>query len=149
MDILGIGPLELIVILIVALAVFGPDKLPEIGAKLGKGMRQMRHATREFSKEIEKAREVLDPDAEISESLKEIGGAVKGTAALAQATRNPGQAIRDSVMRELKSEPSGEAAPTPAKTKPDAEPESEDPIAASGIAPAPTTDPESPSPTEK
>ena len=36
MDILGIGPLELILILIVALMVFGPDRLPEIGAKLGR-----------------------------------------------------------------------------------------------------------------
>lgn len=104
MDILGIGPLELIVILIVALAIFGPDRLPEIGAKLGKGMRQMRRATREFSQEIEKAREAIDPDQELSQPFQEIGGTVKSAAALAQAARNPGQAIRDSVMRELKPE---------------------------------------------
>ena len=36
MEILGIGPMELILILIVALMVFGPDKLPQIGAKLGR-----------------------------------------------------------------------------------------------------------------
>lgn len=153
MDILGIGPLELIVILIIALAIFGPEKLPEIGAKLGKGMQHMRRATREFSKEIEKARETLDPDAEISDSLKEIGGAVKGTAALAQATRNPGQAIRDSVMRELKAEPAAEAPPTPARTEthdsaPAQEP-AQEPEAASEITPAPSADPEDPPPTEK
>jgi sec-independent protein translocase protein TatA len=31
-DIFGIGPLELILVLILALVVFGPDKLPDIGA---------------------------------------------------------------------------------------------------------------------
>ncbi len=109
MDILGIGPLELLVILILALVIFGPDKLPEIGAKFGKSMHQMRKATREFSQEIEKARQALDPDQEISGTLQEIGGAAKDVAAsagaLAQASRNPGQAIRDSVMHELKTQP--------------------------------------------
>ncbi len=34
-----IGPMELIVILVIALLVLGPKKLPEVGKSLGKGMR--------------------------------------------------------------------------------------------------------------
>ncbi len=38
----GIGPMELIVVLIVALIIFGPKKLPELGKSLGSGMRSFK-----------------------------------------------------------------------------------------------------------
>lgn len=38
----GIGVTELIIILVVALIIFGPGKLPEIGGALGKGIRDFR-----------------------------------------------------------------------------------------------------------
>jgi sec-independent protein translocase protein TatA len=41
---LGIGFPELLVILVVALLVFGPGKLPEIGSTLGQGLRDFRRA---------------------------------------------------------------------------------------------------------
>jgi sec-independent protein translocase protein TatA len=40
----GIGFPELIVIMVVALLVFGPSKLPEIGSALGKGIRDFKKA---------------------------------------------------------------------------------------------------------
>jgi sec-independent protein translocase protein TatA len=40
----GIGFPELIVILVIALVVFGPGKLPEFGTALGKGIRDFRRA---------------------------------------------------------------------------------------------------------
>jgi len=38
----GLGSTELIIILVVALVVFGPGKLPELGGALGKGIRDFR-----------------------------------------------------------------------------------------------------------
>ena len=38
----NIGPLEIIVILIIALVVFGPKRLPELGRSMGKGIREFR-----------------------------------------------------------------------------------------------------------
>jgi sec-independent protein translocase protein TatA len=38
----NIGPLEIIVVLIIALVVFGPKRLPELGNSLGKGIREFR-----------------------------------------------------------------------------------------------------------
>jgi len=38
----NIGPMELIVVLIIALVVLGPKKLPEVGKSLGRGMREFK-----------------------------------------------------------------------------------------------------------
>lgn len=38
----GLGATELIIILVVALVIFGPGKLPELGGALGKGIRDFR-----------------------------------------------------------------------------------------------------------
>jgi len=38
----GLGAPELIIILVVALVIFGPGRLPEIGGALGKGIRDFR-----------------------------------------------------------------------------------------------------------
>jgi sec-independent protein translocase protein TatA len=40
----GIGPTELIVVLVVALLVFGPKRLPDIGRSLGRGMREFKES---------------------------------------------------------------------------------------------------------
>jgi len=42
MDFFGIGPMELLFILLIAFLVFGPGKLPEIGRQLGKAVREFR-----------------------------------------------------------------------------------------------------------
>lgn len=38
----NIGPMELAIVLIIALVVFGPKKLPELGKSLGNGMREFK-----------------------------------------------------------------------------------------------------------
>jgi sec-independent protein translocase protein TatA len=38
----NIGPLEIVVVLIIALVVFGPKRLPELGRSLGRGIREFR-----------------------------------------------------------------------------------------------------------
>ena len=40
----NIGPLELIVVLIIALVVPGPKRLPDVRRSVGKGMREFKHA---------------------------------------------------------------------------------------------------------
>jgi len=53
----SIGVPELIIILVVALVVFGPKKLPEIGKSLGSAMREFRRASREIVDSIESGME--------------------------------------------------------------------------------------------
>ena len=41
----NIGPLELVIILVIALLILGPGKLPDVGAALGKSIREFRKAS--------------------------------------------------------------------------------------------------------
>ena len=41
---LGIGPMESIVVLVVALLIFGPKRLPDLGRSLGSGMREFKES---------------------------------------------------------------------------------------------------------
>jgi sec-independent protein translocase protein TatA len=38
----GIGPLEIIIVLVIVLLIFGPKRLPDLGRSLGKGMREFK-----------------------------------------------------------------------------------------------------------
>jgi sec-independent protein translocase protein TatA len=38
----GIGPMELAIVLVIALLVLGPKKLPEVGRSMGRGMREFK-----------------------------------------------------------------------------------------------------------
>lgn len=49
----NIGPGELLVILLIALLVFGPRKLPELGKSLGAGIREFRKGTQGLKEELE------------------------------------------------------------------------------------------------
>ncbi len=49
----GIGMQELLVVLVIALLVLGPKRLPEIARALGKGVREFRKATTEIKESID------------------------------------------------------------------------------------------------
>ena len=38
----NVGPLEILVVLVIALVVFGPKRIPELGQSLGKGIREFK-----------------------------------------------------------------------------------------------------------
>ncbi|MEQ8757820.1 MAG: TatA/E family twin arginine-targeting protein translocase [Coleofasciculus sp. G1-WW12-02] len=60
MNVFGIGLPEMALILIVALLVFGPKKLPEIGRSLGKAIRGFQDASREFESEFKREAQQLE-----------------------------------------------------------------------------------------
>ena len=59
----SIGPMEVILVVAIALLVFGPGKLPELGKSLGSSTREHRKATAEMEGSIP----VLEPSAGVLE----------------------------------------------------------------------------------
>ncbi len=60
MNIFGIGLPEMAVIMILALLIFGPKKLPEIGRSMGKAIRGFQEASKEFETEFKKEAERIE-----------------------------------------------------------------------------------------
>ncbi len=58
----GIGGGELIFIIMIALMLFGADKIPDIARTLGKAMAQLKNATNDIKSEITKSAEANDID---------------------------------------------------------------------------------------
>ncbi len=60
MNFFGIGLPEMVLILVLALLVFGPKKLPEIGRSLGKGLKSFQDASKEFQSEFQREAEQIE-----------------------------------------------------------------------------------------
>jgi sec-independent protein translocase protein TatA len=54
-------PLHMIIILAIALIIFGPKKLPELGAGLGKSLREFKKAMSDTNKDIDVTPVVTEP----------------------------------------------------------------------------------------
>ncbi|MFT5365782.1 MAG: sec-independent protein translocase protein TatA [Candidatus Latescibacterota bacterium] len=59
----GMGPTEMILILLVALLLFGAKRIPEIAQGLGKGITEFKRAVRDVQVEIEDVAEAPPPPA--------------------------------------------------------------------------------------
>jgi sec-independent protein translocase protein TatA len=70
-NIFGIGLPEMAVILVLALLIFGPKKLPEIGSSLGKAIRGFKEASQEFENEFKREAKQLEEATKVSKSQPE------------------------------------------------------------------------------
>jgi Tat protein translocase TatB subunit len=98
----GIGVPELLVILVVALIVLGPKRLPEVAKALGKGLAEFRRATSDLTEELRGAqtmieREARDTERAVRQQKATQAAAAKVAPAPADATvaHAPGAAAAD------------------------------------------------------
>lgn len=101
------GPLEIVVILVVALLVFGPNKLPEIGRQVGKAVKEFRRFQSSFQEEV---RDFVDPDKPVPSRW---AGAAEPPPTPAAATA-PGPAPEPIVDAEIVTDP---PPPAPAEAR--------------------------------
>jgi len=65
----GIGMPELIVILVIALIVIGPQKLPDLARSLGKGLAEFKRATEDFKQNVEDEARAQDEKESIAKEV--------------------------------------------------------------------------------
>ena len=70
MNVFGIGLPEMAVIAIIALLVFGPKKLPEIGRSLGKSLRSFQDASKEFETEFKREAQKIEESVKMNAQLE-------------------------------------------------------------------------------
>ena len=73
MNVFGIGLPEMALIMVIALLVFGPKKLPEIGRSLGKAIRGFQDASKEFENEFKRETQQLEDSVKMNAQLEESG----------------------------------------------------------------------------
>ena len=63
---------EMMFIFILALILFGPKKLPEIGRQIGKGLAEFKRASREFQSQIEDEVRKLEVEADLKNTIEPL-----------------------------------------------------------------------------
>lgn len=81
MNFLGMGPMEILVIAVVGLIIFGPGKLPEVAGQVGKAVRDFRRMTTELSSEFEKTSGLNEIKATVQKEIAGIQSEVTGVTA--------------------------------------------------------------------
>jgi sec-independent protein translocase protein TatA len=68
----GLGLPEIMVIFVIALIVFGPKKLPELGKSIGKAMAEFKKASDEFQESVRQEMKEVEKTADLDE-VKKLG----------------------------------------------------------------------------
>jgi TatA/E family protein of Tat protein translocase len=84
------GPLELVIILVIALLILGPGKLPDVGAALGKSIREFRKASTDVQDAVK-----IDTSPLPAETPTTPAAAPAAQAAQAAAVTAPAQGATD------------------------------------------------------
>ncbi len=126
MSFFGMGSMEIMVIMIVALIIFGPGKLPELGAQVGRAVRDFKRTTNDMTREFN------DSTSDIRSTMDEM----KGTMAdVERETREMANSIPSTIegtaaaVRAGATTPGASAQPEPAPVVTAATPSKDDPLA--------------------
>ncbi|HIC88270.1 MAG TPA: twin-arginine translocase subunit TatB, partial [Anaerolineae bacterium] len=71
-NIFGVGPVELILVVILALIFLGPERLPELARQAGKLARELRLMTQSLTREFEEEIGPLDEVRDVVQALQEL-----------------------------------------------------------------------------
>ena len=73
----GLGMPELVVIFVIALIVFGPKKLPDLGKALGRGLAEFKRATQDVKESIESEVRSAERSIDMEKIRQDVEGAEK------------------------------------------------------------------------
>jgi TatA/E family protein of Tat protein translocase len=97
---MSIGPTEIIVVLVIALLVFGPGRLPQMGRTLGKGLREFKNAANTAKDELGLT-EVLDDVNDVKDSVLSAAGVDEIKESISGVTSTIDDAKRSAGLEEI------------------------------------------------
>ena len=68
----GLGLPEIIIIFVIALLVFGPKKLPDLGKSIGRAMAEFKKASEDFQETVRTEMKEVEKSTDVKEELKKI-----------------------------------------------------------------------------
>jgi sec-independent protein translocase protein TatA len=93
----NIGWQELLLVLVVALVIFGPKRLPELGRSLGKGIREFKKATNEiqdhFDVDLDDSKAKAAPQQPVVQAANPVAQAAQPMAQPGQPMAQPAQPV--------------------------------------------------------
>ncbi|MFQ5794512.1 MAG: twin-arginine translocase TatA/TatE family subunit [Candidatus Bipolaricaulia bacterium] len=87
----GIGVPELLIIMVIALVIFGADRLPKIAQSLGRGVREFQKAKNEFGQELEATSEIDKDLPQVESQVTSASGEAEAAGAMPDEDREAGQ----------------------------------------------------------
>jgi TatA/E family protein of Tat protein translocase len=96
----GLGLPELIVIFVIALIVFGPKKLPELGKALGKGIAEFKRATEDVKETIQSEVRAAEQSIELEKIKSDVKEATQGASVDDAAASGPAAGTAGEQMAE-------------------------------------------------
>ena len=98
MNIFGIGLPEMILIMLVALLIFGPKKLPEIGRSMGKAIKGFQDASREFESEFKREADRLEqPTSPVTQAPAEVASIATPVVTASPSEVKPSEEVKEVV----------------------------------------------------
>jgi TatA/E family protein of Tat protein translocase len=94
-----IGLQEMLIIGVIALLVFGPSKLPELGRMFGRAMREFRRASDEFRSTVETNLHINDPDPVIASPSPLVGEPSPAASLASETETTPGESVSTEAER--------------------------------------------------
>ena len=73
----GLGLPEIVVIFVIALLVFGPKKLPDLGRSIGRAMAEFKKASEDFQETVRSEMKEVEKTVDVKEEVRQLEGLVK------------------------------------------------------------------------
>ncbi len=97
---MNIGPTEIIIVLAIALLVFGPSRLPQMGRSLGRGMREFKNAANTAKEELGLS-EVIDEVNQVKDDVTSAAGLDELKASIGEVTATIDDAKKSAGVGEI------------------------------------------------
>ena len=136
-----LGVPEMAVIFILALVLFGPKKLPELGRTIGKAMTEFRRASNDLKATFEREMQTLERETQIKETTREVTRQIADATYDALPPQSMWNPLEDVMKEEINLDSPSDATPAIETASTQESHDTPAPVSASEVSGAESTEP--------